>query len=67
MKSKPIVTDHAVLRYLERKGLINVPKVRKKIMSKPLKNSIRQGASGYIKDGLKYVIQDGRVVTILKT
>lgn len=64
----PVVSDHAVLRYLERVGGIDVEALRQAIGARTAV-AAALGASGVSVDGLTYVIQHtlGRptVVTVI--
>jgi hypothetical protein len=64
MKRAPVhVTDHAVLRYLERLHGLDVEAVRAKIAT-TVWRAVLAGASGVRHDGLIYRLQDGVVVTV---
>ncbi len=58
------VTDHAVLRYMERVLEIDVDAVRKLIF-RETHTALRTGAVGLRRDDIRYVFADGKVVTIL--
>jgi len=60
----PRVSDHAVLRYLERSLEIPVDKVREKLLSLT-RSAIEAGAASVKVDGLRFVIQDKTVVTVI--
>lgn len=58
------VSDHAVLRELERAHGIPVEALRTAIAAKT--HAARaMGACGLVADGLRYVIRDGIVVTVI--
>lgn len=57
------VTDHAVLRYLERVYGVDVDGLRKRIGHK-VDAALEQGASGAVSGGFVYRIADGQVVTV---
>ncbi len=61
-----IVTDHAVLRYLERQHGLDVETIRASIRD-ICQPGIRYGASGVLSGKGKFVLQDGRVVTFLES
>ena len=61
---KPPVTDHAIVRYLERVCGMDLNGVRRKIF-RATKNAIRSGATKITVDGVEYRIADGRVVTLV--
>ncbi|MBO9421730.1 hypothetical protein J7481_19640 [Labrenzia sp. R4_2] len=57
------VSDHAVLRYLERVLEIDTEAVRKHIHSET-ETAIAVGAATLKRNGVRYVIVDGAVVTV---
>lgn len=59
------VTDHAVIRYLERVLGLDVDGLRDKIAAE-IAPAIRVGASCVTHQGFKYMIVDGALVTILR-
>ena len=64
MKRAPVhVTDHAVLRYLQRLHGLDIEAVRAEIATKVWRAALA-GASGVRHDGLIYRLQDGVVVTV---
>jgi hypothetical protein len=62
-KSVVIVTDHAVLRYLERVRGLDVEGLRREIGAR-IDRVAREGACGVILDGWEYRLADGFVVTV---
>ncbi len=64
---KPIVhvTDHAVLRYLERAHGVDVEGLRRRI-GRTVDNGVKHGANGVKFCGLSYVLVGKTVVTIAK-
>lgn len=65
MKNPPIqVSDHAVLRYLERKGGFNIDGLRKEIATRA-EPAHQAGASSVIVDGIAFIIVNGVVTTAL--
>ena len=64
MKRAPVhVTDHAVLRYLERLHGLDIEAVRAEIATTVWRAALA-GATGVRHDGLIYRLQDGVVVTV---
>lgn len=59
------ITDHAVLRFLERKYGFDIAKVRAEILSPIVEASIRAGALQVTAHGGRLVIRQGRVVSFL--
>lgn len=62
---EPRVTDHAVLRYIERVLGFDVDAIRDRIMSKTVRDAIRSHAEAVTIDGYRYAIKAGAVVTIM--
>ncbi|MBP1852706.1 hypothetical protein [Rhizobium halophytocola] len=62
----PDVTDHAVLRYLERRHGLDVASIREQI-ARACIDGVRYGATGVTHDGVKFVLQQERVVSCLPT
>lgn len=63
--SRAVVTDHAVLRYLERVHGLDVEYFRSVIADHCL-DGVRLGATAVRIDIAKFVLVDGRVVTTLR-
>lgn len=65
---KPVipVTDHAVLRYLERVCGVNIEAIRHRIGRKVDLCLDHPTATGVVSDGFLYRIADGRVVRIVQ-
>ena len=64
------LTDHALLRFLERTGVINVRQFRNMLLTSGLKAACKESSEQkstlrYIENGLSFTIVDGRVVTVL--
>lgn len=68
MKKRPVeVSDHAVLRYLERVGGFNIEGLRKAIANR-VTTSAPDGACSIVIDGFRFIIrEDGstRVITTI--
>lgn len=64
MSRYPEVSDHAVLRYLERARGIDVERAREEV-ARTVARGLQQGACGVLINGLRYVLRAGRVVTVL--
>lgn len=64
-KSIATVTDHAVLRYLERVAGLDVERVRREI-GRRVDRGAELGASGVVVDGIRYVLSPmGSVITVM--
>jgi hypothetical protein len=57
------VTDHAVIRYLERVAAIDIEAVRKRIYDDTVR-ALASGASGLVANGISYRFEGARVVTV---
>lgn len=67
MKKPPVhVTDHSVLRYLERVRGIDVEAVRTEIAA-ITEVAVQSGACGLNTDGMSYRFENGAVVTVTRT
>lgn len=68
MKARLTVSDHAVLRYLERIGGFNIQRLKREIADR-LQPAVDAGAGGIVIDGHSFVIEYGDqgpvVVTVL--
>lgn len=63
---KPIlhITDHAVIRYLERVRGVDIEAVRREIRAKIALIQDYPGATGILVDGFRYVVANGAILTI---
>lgn len=59
------VTDHAVIRYLERVQGIDVEAIRREISEVVAVAEAHPGASGVVLNGMRYKIRNGAVTTIM--
>ena len=64
-KPRHIVTDHAVLRYLERVEGVDIEAIRREI-GRRADRAIGIGASGVVCEGFVYRIIGGRVVSVMR-
>lgn len=62
-KSVVKVTDHAVVRYMERALGVNVEGLRRRIGRRADK-AFKAGASSVTIDGLRYTVRNGALVTV---
>jgi hypothetical protein len=66
MKTSMFVSDHAVLRWLERVHNIDIDQVRAKIAEK-VQYAIGTGASALIMGNIRFELSpDGHVITVIK-
>ena len=63
-KTSIIVTDHAVLRWLERVEGVDVNAVRRQI-SRTVNRSYQEGANRVNSNGVAYCIEGSHVVTVI--
>lgn len=59
------VSDHAVLRYIERKLGIDIEAIRAEIASPTTIAAIKAGALSVVSEGFRYVIRGNRIVSVL--
>lgn len=64
-KSRVSVSDHAVLRYLERVRGVDIEALRRQIGQR-VDHAAAHGACGIIIDGFGYKIEGGTVTTVLR-
>ena len=62
---EPRVSDHALMRYIERVIGIDVGKIRSEILTDRAKEALRAGATGYSINGVKFKAKNGVLVTVL--
>lgn len=59
------VSDHAIVRYLERVYGLDLDAVRREIMTPERETMIRMGAKRIVTDDHVYIIDNGVIVTVL--
>lgn len=64
---EPRLSDHALLRYLERIKGVDVEGARREIMTPSVIEAIKAMATSVIVNGAKFLVRDGCVVTIMET
>lgn len=69
LKSAPSVTDHAVLRYIQRSRDIDIDAIRREILNNNVENCIENLGDGKypIESGIVAVVKDKKIVTILNS
>lgn len=68
MKRCPFhITDHALLRYLERVQGIDMGEVRSQIAKAVAVAEEHEGCTGVVSDGFSYKIQNGAITTVIPT
>lgn len=63
--ARVILTDHAMLRYIERKYNINIDELREEIMTPNVVAAVRMGEKSIETNGMKFMIDGTRIVTSL--
>lgn len=61
----PRVSDHAVLRFLERVRGLDVEAVRAEILTPEIAMAIKAGAVAVTIKGLRFPVKEGCIVTVL--
>jgi hypothetical protein len=64
--SEPYVTDHALLRFMERALGIDVEALRSRILTPAVREAIRGRASAVEVEGVTFVVCDAAIVTTLE-
>lgn len=64
---RPSVTDHAVLRYLERVMGVDVEAIRDGLLTPEIKQAIRLGAKSVTVQGVTFKVEGPRIVTVIET
>jgi len=60
------VSDHALLRYLEKRFKLDLPTLRAEILTPYRVNAIEAGANKIRFDGLTFIVKDQTIVTVMK-
>ena len=60
-----VISDHAVLRWLERKHGIDIAKLKKLMLTEPLQEAIKTGGRFWADEDVVFVIEGKRVQTII--
>lgn len=63
MTDLSIVSDHALIRFLERECDIDLSDARA-YLERRVAEAVAAGASALYRDGFTYVLRDGRLITI---
>lgn len=61
----PMVSDHAVIRYMERKYNINIQDIRKEILTDTVREAIEVGAVSVSVNGVKLKIVNKVITTVI--
>lgn len=61
---KPVVSEHALLRFLERTGRIDVAAIKREMLTEKVVSALKVGATAVKIDGLTFVFDAGKIVTV---
>lgn len=64
-KAHVTVSDHAVLRYLERKYSLNIPEIKSEILTPQRAAMIEAGATEISVDNMRFKVQGNTIVTAI--
>lgn len=64
-KLKRLVTDHAVIRYIERVHGFDMSDFRREILKDGVYDALKAGATRTKKEGVEFVIKDHKIVTVI--
>ncbi len=59
------VSDHALIRYLERRFKLDLDGLRAEILTPERISAIKAGAGRISVDGLKFIVKDNTIVTVV--
>jgi hypothetical protein len=61
----PRVSDHALLRFIERVMGVDIESFRDRILTDTVRDAIAMGATAVVVEGVRLKIQDNTIVTVL--
>jgi len=67
VEPEPRLSDHALLRYIERVYNIDIEVIKAKIMTPTVIQAIKNGATAITVEGARFKIADNTVITVLNT
>src|SRR5258706_4358828 len=67
VEPEPRLSDHALLRYIERVYNIDIEPIKPKIMTPTVIPAIKNGASAITAEGTRFKIADNTIITVLNT
>lgn len=65
IKNKNFITDHALIRFLERKKGIDIKKIKEEILTPKVIQALLTGAQSYKENGFEYIFKQGKIITII--
>lgn len=63
--NEPRVSDHAMMRYMERVMGLDIEKIRSEILTDNAKAALKMGATKYTVNGVKFKAKNGVFVTVI--
>lgn len=71
-KKKPLISDHAIVQFLQRTEVLDIKKLRYELLTKGLKKAIQYTRDNekvveYNENGLQFIVENGYVKTIITT
>lgn len=66
LRSQKIVTDHALVRWMERVQGLDADALRDHILSPELEKALKMGAKKFRAGGIEYVLGDGKIITVVE-
>lgn len=64
-KSEPRISDHAIIRYLERRFKFDFEAVRNDLMTKAIKSAILMGVRAIKVEGGRFIVRNGTITTFV--
>lgn len=64
-KSQLEISDHALIRYIERVLEVDLDPVRKQLMDKVLPSYAGMSRQAVVKGGFRYILADGKIATVI--
>lgn len=65
-EKRAAITDHALLRYLERVHNFNIEEIKKQLLSDNVKTHVKRFKSGKVtENGITFIFKDGVIITIV--
>jgi hypothetical protein len=62
---EPRISDHALMRYIERVYGLDIEAIRTEVMSDSIVAALKTGASAVTVKGVKMLVKDGVIVTVV--
>ena len=65
-ENNKFISDHALLRYLERSKILNIEEMKSALLTPEVINALFIGAEKVHINGYEFRIKNGRIITIIK-